>query len=55
MTAAETMPVYVIEDFTFSGFCILGDSVEPCFENADIASYSLNKEEFISTGKKGLK
>jgi hypothetical protein len=38
--------VYVISDFIFSGFCILGSNVEPCFEQANIASYSLEKDEF---------
>lgn len=34
---------YAISDFTFSGFCILGDDIEPCFESSTISSYSLDK------------
>lgn len=28
--------VFVIEDFTFTAFCLLGDDVEPCFESASL-------------------
>lgn len=38
--------IYNINDFIFSAFCILGDSVEPCFESASITSYNFNKDEF---------
>jgi hypothetical protein len=38
--------LYAIEDMVFSGFCILGDDVEPCFENSTISAFSLNKEQF---------
>lgn len=38
--------VYVIKDMTFSGFCILGNSVEPCFENSTISTYSTYKNDF---------
>lgn len=37
---------YVIKDMTFSGFCILGNSVEPCFEDSTISTYSTYKIEF---------
>jgi len=37
---------FVITDFCFSALCILGKDVEPCFEDAKIISYSLNKNEF---------
>lgn len=33
--------VYQIYDFTFTAFCILGEDVEPCFESADIETFSL--------------
>lgn len=39
---------YAIEDFVFSAFCILGDTVEPCFESSEITSYNFNKEDFKS-------
>lgn len=38
--------VYSIDEFIFSAFCILGDSVEPCFESSEITSYNFNKDEF---------
>lgn len=38
--------VYEIDDFNFSALCVLGDGVEPCFENAEITGYSLDREEF---------
>ena len=38
--------LYVIQDMVFSGFCILGDNVEPCFENSTISTYSLDKDHF---------
>lgn len=43
---------FEVDDFIFSAFCILGidkdggGKVEPCFESASIASYSLDKEGF---------
>lgn len=38
---------YVIKDFEFTAFCILGDDVEPCFESAslEVFSHSEFKEE----------
>jgi hypothetical protein len=38
--------IYNINEFIFSAFCILGDSVEPCFESASVTSYNFNKDEF---------
>jgi hypothetical protein len=38
--------LYVIQDMVFSGFCILGDNVEPCFEDSTISTYSLDKNHF---------
>lgn len=38
--------VFKINEFVFSGFCILGDDVEPCFEQSEITTFSLNKEKF---------
>lgn len=38
---SEETESYVIDDFLFSALCVLGDDVEPCFEDAGItASYS---------------
>ncbi|UUV45924.1 prohead protease [Bacillus phage vB_BanS-Thrax1] len=37
---------YRIDDFIFSALCILGDDVEPAFEDANIVAYSLNKDSF---------
>lgn len=42
---------YVIEDFVFTALCILGDDVQPAFEDASINAYSLNKEDFKSEFK----
>lgn len=41
----------VIEDFVFTAFCILGNSVEPCFESASVqltseAAVSVYKQQF---------
>lgn len=41
----------VIEDFTYTAFCILGNSVEPCFESASVqltsdAAVSIYKQQF---------
>lgn len=41
----------VIEDFTYTAFCILGNSVEPCFESASVqltsdAAVSVYKQQF---------
>lgn len=45
-TQFEDRKVYEITDFIFSGFCILGDDVEPCFESSEVVSYSLDKSKF---------
>lgn len=37
---------YVINNFTFSALCILGDNVEPAFEDANITAYSFDKDSF---------
>jgi len=47
----EESETYRIDDFIFSGLCILGDEVEPAFESANISAYSFEdtdsfKEEF---------
>ena len=34
---------YVIEDFEFTAFCLLGDDVEPCFEQAALEVFSANE------------
>jgi hypothetical protein len=45
-TKIDDKKVYEITDFIFSGFCILGDEVEPCFESSEVVTYSLNKDKF---------
>lgn len=35
--------VYVIKDFEFTAFCLLGDNVAPCFESAALEVFSLDK------------
>lgn len=42
----ETEEAYRIDNFTFSALCILGDDVEPAFEDANIVAYSLDKESY---------
>jgi hypothetical protein len=42
----EKSESYMINNFTFSALCILGDDVEPAFEDANITAYSLNKDSF---------
>lgn len=37
---------YQIDNFIYSALCILGDDVEPAFENANITSYSLKDAKF---------
>lgn len=32
--------VYVIDDFEFTAFCLLGEDIEPCFESASIQIFS---------------
>lgn len=38
--------VFAIDDMIFSGFCILGNTVEPCFQGSDVSTYSLDKPKF---------
>jgi len=34
--------VFVIEDFVFTAFCLLGEGIKPCFEDAAIHMYQLD-------------
>lgn len=38
--------VYDIGEFIFSAFCVLGGSVEPCFESSEVKAYTLDKDSF---------
>ena len=42
----EEEDAYRIDNFIFSALCILGDDVEPAFEDANIRAYSLDKDSF---------
>lgn len=42
----EEEEIYKIDNFNFSALCILGDDVEPAFEDANITAYSLDKNSF---------
>ncbi|MGA9219594.1 MAG: hypothetical protein WBZ57_00210 [Pseudomonas graminis] len=42
----ESQEAYQIDNFIFSALCILGDDVEPAFEDANITAYSLDKDSF---------
>lgn len=42
----ENEEAYQIDNFIFSALCILGDDVEPAFEDANITAYSLDKDTF---------
>lgn len=42
----EDEEAYQIDGFVFSALCILGDDVEPAFEDASIVAYSLDKDTF---------
>lgn len=44
----EEKDAYRIDDFTFSALCILGDNVNPAFENSRISGYTLDKTKFNS-------
>jgi hypothetical protein len=46
--------IYEIKDMVFSALCILGEDVEPCFESANITSYSFNKDDFKNEFKEML-
>jgi hypothetical protein len=37
---------FMVSDFVFSALTILGEDVEPCFEDAKIVGYAFSKEEF---------
>jgi hypothetical protein len=37
---------FVVSSFVFSALCILGNDVEPCFEEAKITAYTIDKDEF---------
>lgn len=43
---SDELNAWDLKDFSYSALCILGTSVEPCFEGSKIESYSLNKEDF---------
>lgn len=45
-TWVEEDEAYRIDNFVFSALCILGDDVEPAFEDAKITAYSLDKDSF---------
>lgn len=42
----EQEEAYQIDNFIFSALCILGDDVEPAFEDASVRAYSLDKDSF---------
>jgi hypothetical protein len=42
----EEEEAYQIDNFVFSALCILGDDVEPAFEDANITAYSLDRDSF---------
>jgi len=35
--------LYIIDDFEFTAFCLLGDGIEPCFESASLETFALNE------------
>lgn len=41
--------IFIINDATFLKLCILGDDVEPCFEGANISTYSKVEPDFTKT------
>lgn len=43
---SNELDAYVINDFSFTAFCLLGESVEPCFESAEVEVYSANMDQF---------
>lgn len=45
-TWVETDEAYRIDNFVFSALCILGDDIEPAFEDAKITAFSFDKESF---------
>jgi hypothetical protein len=36
--------VYIVNDFEFTAFALLGDDVEPCFESASLETYSIGSD-----------
>lgn len=42
----EKEDAYRVDNFNFSALCILGDDVEPAFEDANITAYSLDRDSF---------
>lgn len=46
---------FAISSFVFSGLTILGNDVEPCFEEAKIIAYTLNKDEFTKEFNRMIK
>lgn len=42
----ESQEAYQIDNFNFSALCVLGDDVEPAFEDANITAYSLDRDSF---------
>lgn len=42
----QEQEAYQIDNYVYSALCILGDDVEPAFENANITSYSLKDDSF---------
>lgn len=42
----ESQDAYQIDNFIFSALCILGDDVEPAFEDSKITAYSFEKDSF---------
>lgn len=43
---SNEVDAFVINDFTFTAFCLLGESTEPCFESAEVEVYSANMDQF---------
>lgn len=43
---SNEVDAYVINDFSFTAFCLLGENVEPCFESAEVEVYSANMDQF---------
>jgi len=46
--------VCIIDKLEFTAFCLLDDSVEPCFESASLQMYALNGDEFREQYKEML-
>lgn len=37
--------IFIIDDFSFTAFCLLGDDVEPCFESASLQMFNCSECE----------